>query len=157
MFKQVGVGVGLVCVSLAAGCATGGYKSIEYEAAEMQPVRIEANNEGASVAVDVSRPRTAMAYVKENPWKIVVAAVVTGFAVDKVAENNGWLWHETKSGKSAGGDVIGDESQSAIVLSNVINGDGNTINQNVVIQAPNGSGTGMQGNTGSGGLANAPM
>ena len=39
--------------------------------------------------------------------------------------------------------------ETAVVLQNEINGNGNTINQDIVIQAPKGDGTGMQGSAGT--------
>ncbi len=89
----------------------------------------------------------------KNNWGKYTAAVVAAVAVDRVADANGWLWHE-RSNRSAGNDIIGDDTASAVTLNNIVEGNGNTINQNVVIQMPNGSGSGMTGNTGSGGVAN---
>lgn len=91
--------------------------------------------------------------VVENPGKTALA-VVSGVVVyrglrGKLDDDWRRLRGKSTSGKkSAQGDVIGDESNTTIVINNEINGNGNTINQDIVIQAPKGDGTGMKGNAG---------
>ena len=92
--------------------------------------------------------------VVENPGKSALA-VVSGVVVyrglrGKLDDDWRRLRGKSTSGKkSAQGDVIGDESNTTIVINNEINGNGNTINQDIVIQAPKGDGTGMQGDAGT--------
>ncbi len=60
-------------------------------------VKVEPTSGGAIVAVDMAggpgRISRAWQAVKNNKWKIIgtAAAVV---AVDRVADNNDWLWYE---------------------------------------------------------------
>jgi hypothetical protein len=60
-------------------------------------VKVEPTSGGAIVAVDIAGGpgRTARAWqaVKNNKWKIIGTAAGL-IAVDRVADNNDWLWHE---------------------------------------------------------------
>ena len=81
------------------------------------------------------------------PWYAGgLAALVT---LDRVSANNDWLWHKSgSSGGSAGRDL--SQAQTATVYESITAGGNITI----ITQQPQGSGSGMQANTGSGGLDN---
>jgi hypothetical protein len=92
-------------------------------------------------------------HAKSNWGKYTAALLAAVVADQTVIKNNGWLWHRRDSGqRSAGGNM--DDAATSLQIANTINGNGNTINQTIVIQTPQGSGEGMQANTGDGGLAN---
>jgi hypothetical protein len=136
--------VGFVQVDLLA------FNRKEISAREQRKLAIQQRRQNMS-AWEITQD-----HFKEN-WPWYVGGVIAAAAVDQtVIKNNEWLWHKSSkpSNRQAGGDLIGDDTATAIAIANSVSGSGNTINQTIVIQAPQGSGTGAQGNTGSGGIAN---
>jgi hypothetical protein len=70
-------------------------------------VKVEPTSGGAIVAVDIAGGpgRTARAWqaVKNNKWKIIGTAAGL-IAVDRVADNNDWLWYEKDAKPKAKAD-----------------------------------------------------
>ena len=77
---------------------------------------------------------------------------------DSVRESVGLKSSSSKSKSDAGRRDASDDAQSVTVIENNIAGDGNTINQTIVVQQPQGSNTGAtpNNNSGSGGQHNSP-
>jgi len=58
------------------------------------PVKVENNNGATTIAVDVlSKPAATWKFLKNNWGKLAIGAG-TIIAVDRVADNNDWLWYE---------------------------------------------------------------
>jgi hypothetical protein len=75
------------------------------------------------------------------PWYVGIAAAAV---VDQtVIKEQGWLWHKKSSGKSSGGDLIGDDTTTGIA--NAIHGNNNTINQTIILQQGGQSGAANTG------------
>jgi hypothetical protein len=79
-----------------------------------------------------------------NNWGKYLGLVAGAVAVDRVADSQGWLWHKkSTTGKTAQGDLIGDDTSTAIA--NQITGNGNVINQTIILQQGGQSGAANTG------------
>jgi hypothetical protein len=142
--------------------------------AEPDPIQVSVNpdTQEAFVGVDMLAGRNAQGqreqgriaaiggWVRENPWKTagIVAAGVVGVRA-ATGDLQGDIDRVRGKGRNrdggAGRDLIGDDVATATAIANSIQGNGNVITQTIIIQQPQGSGVGMQGNTGAGGQGNA--
>ena len=101
---------------------------------DMPPVRVEADENGAAVMMDVSQGGLVN-WIKANPWK-VAGTVAAGYAAYRVGDHNDWF--------RGGSD--GDRRATQTYVE--INGD----NNRVVIVSDQGTGSASgDPNTGSGG------
>ena len=132
-------------VILVAAISTGAYAQ--------DPVRIEpVDGQGAIVAVDVLSPPSRTAEFVRNHWGKILTAAAAAVTLDRVAENNGWLWYESNKrkdeGQRAGRDVSNASTQSVLVVD--VSGSQNTVT--IVNQQPQGSQPAANANSGSGGV-----
>ncbi len=84
----------LLCLTAAIGPAQG-----EDVPAIAQPDSglVRATGDGTvGLMADVSKPSAVWIHIKRHWWKYLGLAVV-GYGVDRVADNNGWWWHQDDS------------------------------------------------------------
>ena len=114
---------------LAMGCASGRLPN------NQQPMRVDVEPDGATVAVDVEQIGGIIPWIRNNPWKVAGGAVA-GYAAYRVADHNDWFRGNSKGDRRA--------TQTYVE----VNGD----NNRVVIVSDTGSGSASgDSNTGSGG------
>jgi hypothetical protein len=92
--------VALITAALVIGAAVHG----------QDPVKVESINGATTVGVDVlSKPSATWRFVKNNWGKLALGAG-TIIAVDRVADNNDWLWYEgNKKGKAVAAEPKKEE------------------------------------------------